>query len=196
MMRIISLISPNKIFHKDGCPYVSKISNQHKKWINTYDRRYRKYRECEYCGGFHGYARIFGKRPVRRSKEKNVSCYYEKSTGYIYLKTDIGFWKIVQKYDTKRFVLFHLNCFDPSKKAKEMMKDRFHRQGDVSPTDDFDSLVNYIVAHDKSKKIIADDYRKLPRKTPKEKRYYEKAKRKAKRQQNKRIDDLFESIKR
>lgn len=194
MMRIISLISPGNVYHKDGCPYVQKISGKYKKWVNVNDRRYRKYRECKYCGGIRGYARVFGKRPERHSKEKKVSCYYEKATGYIYLKTDIGFWKIVYKQDTKRFLLFHLNRFDPSKKVKEMMKDRYQRQNDVGPSDNFDSLVNYIVAHDKSKKIMADDYRKLPHKTFKEKKYYEKAKQKAKRQESKRMEELFESI--
>lgn len=195
MMRIISLISQSNVYHKDGCPYVSKISGKYKKWVNVNDRRYRKFRECQYCGGFRGYARVFGKRPERHGKEKKVSCYYEKATGYIYLKTDIGFWKIVEKRDTKKLLLFHLNRFDPNKTVKEMMRDRYHRQNDVGPSDNFDSLVNYIVSHDRNKKIIADDYRKLPRKTPQDKKYYEQAKRKAKRRESKRIDELFASIK-
>lgn len=120
MMRIISLISQSNVYHKDGCPYVSKISGKYKKWVNVNDRRYRKFRECQYCGGFRGHARVFGKRPERYSKEKKVSCYYEKTTGYIYLKTDIGFWKIVEKRDTKKLLLFHLNRFDPNKTVKDM----------------------------------------------------------------------------
>ena len=53
----------------------------------------------------------------------------------------------------------------------------FHCQRDVLETDSVLSLVNYVIKHDKAKKIMQEDYRNLPRRTKKQKRYYEQAKR-------------------
>ena len=73
-----------------------------------------------------------------------------------------------------------------------------HRQRDMKSTASFEKILNYVIAHDKAKVIIQNDYRKLPQSTKKQKKYYEIAKRKEQRREirrvRKRIDELFSMI--
>ena len=70
----------------------------------------------------------------------------------------------------------------------------FHRQMDVKAVESMEKIVDYIVAHDRAKVTIMNDYRKLPRSTKKQKRYYEAAKRKDSRNAARRIDDIFAAL--
>lgn len=195
-LRTISLTSKQKVYHKDGCPYVEKIGKKFKKKIDIEKAEYRNYRPCKYCGGMRGWAKIFHKRPWRYSQEKHIDCWYDDRGGYIYMKTKVGCWKVYWKAAIGRFLLFHKNGqLDPERSNRQLMNENYHRQNDVSPTPEFDSLVNYIVSHDKSKEIADQDYRKLPQKTKKQKKIYKHYAKKAKKDYRKRMDALFEQIK-
>ena len=78
---------------------------------------------------------------------------------------------------------------------KVLQNRKVHRQRDFMPAIEFDSLVDYIVSHDRNKEIADRDYRKLPQKTKKQKKIFKYYKRKKRRDYNKRMDQLFESIK-
>ena len=197
LIRIVSLASKQRIYHKDGCPYISKMGKQFKKCVDIDKQQYRKYRACKYCGGNRGWARIFHKRPEREYKEKGITCWYENDHGfeYIYLRTKVGLWKAYWKREDQRWLLFHLNRYDPEKSSKELMRGKFHRQGDVPPSPEFDALVNYIASHDRNKAIASVDYRKLPQKTKQQKKIFKHYKKKADRSYKKHMDKLFESIK-
>ena len=75
------------------------------------------------------------------------------------------------------------------------MHDFYHRQNDVLPTESLLKLIHYIVEHDKARNIILEDYKKLPQRTKKQKRYYKKAEQKARRLQIRRVDMLLDSLK-
>lgn len=49
----------------------------------------------------------------------------------------------------------------------------------------------YVSNHDKAKEIIADDYKKLPQDTKKQRKYYRTAERKSKGRQIRRVDSIF-----
>ena len=74
----------------------------------------------------------------------------------------------------------------------------YHRQTDVKPTNSLHQLINYITEHDKAKLIIMDDYRKLPKTTARQRKYYRQAERKVKSRERKmariRIENLFRQI--
>lgn len=193
----VSTLSRKKVYHKDGCPYISKIGSKYKRKINPDAKRYQDWRECKYCGGTRGYARVFHKRPYRHSIEKKCRCYWEHGTDNLYISTKLGFWKIYLKHDpfSRRWLLFHANHYDREKSINQMMHSAYHRQRDVGPTDNIDSIVSYIVSHDKNKEIASYDYRKLPKKTKQQKKYYESAKKKARREYAEHMNQLFNSIK-
>ena len=49
--------------------------------------------------------------------------------------------------------------------------------------------------HDRAKRIILEDYKKLPQRTKKQKKYYKKAEQRARRLQIRRVDMLLDSLK-
>ncbi len=71
---------------------------------------------------------------------------------------------------------------------------RFHRQWDAGTAYQPDKLVRYAEKHDEAIKVIEDDYRKLPRRTRRGKRYYENARRRANQMYERRLDELFAQI--
>lgn len=70
----------------------------------------------------------------------------------------------------------------------------FHRQMDVKPTESMEKIVDYIVAHERAKVTIMNDYRKLPRSTKKQKRYYKAAKRKDRQNAARRVENIFTTL--
>ena len=74
----------------------------------------------------------------------------------------------------------------------------YHRQTDVKPEESMQKLINYIVAHDKAKRIIREDYRNLPKSTSRQRKYYRQAQNKIRRrntrQARQRMDELFRNI--
>ena len=95
-----------------------------------------------------------------------------------------------------QYRLYHLNTFDPSLATELMKHGKFHHQSDVKLSTSPNRIIQYIIKHDEAKKIIADDYRKLPQKSRKEKKYYEIARRTDHRQKRRQLYDLLDSISR
>lgn len=91
-------------------------------------------------------------------------------------------------------LLYHLNCYDNSKTTEELSYAAFHRQQDVKATESLEKILSYIEKHDQAKEIIADDYRKLPQKTAKQRRYYRQAESRNRRSEIDRIFELFSKI--
>ena len=64
----------------------------------------------------------------------------------------------------------------------------------VKATESMEKIVEYIIAHDRAKITIMDDYRKLPKSTKKQKKYYKAAERKDRRNAMRRLDSIFASL--
>jgi len=192
--RIISLVSENKVYHKDGCPYIAKIHKDYKKLVDIDSPKYKKYRACKYCGGIKGWAKIFHKRPGHKKEEERMTCWYDDDHGDIFVKTWCGFWKLRWFEEDQHFGLYHRNKFDPELSDFELMKGPFHRQRDMNSSPKFDDIIHYIFGHDRDKEIAAEDYRKLPRQTKKQKQYYRHHRKAAEKAKHKRIDEIFKKL--
>ena len=79
---------------------------------------------------------------------------------------------------------------------KEAIQGEFHRQSDVAGTKSLDSLVEYIIAHDRAKVTIMEDYKKLPQRTKKERHYYKVAEKRNRKNAIRRVDNLFAMLER
>lgn len=71
----------------------------------------------------------------------------------------------------------------------------YHRQADVPADDSLLKLVHYIEEHDRAKRIIIEDYRRLPQRTKKQRKFYKKAEQRDRRMQIRRVDMLLDSLK-
>lgn len=190
----VAVAKKNRIYHKDGCIYAKRIRFDNVKRISLEKAVAKNVCFCKYCAGVKGDVRIQKKSYEKQNRKNSMQFHFDQNTDTLYISTKIGFWKIFWKEELQNYLLYHRNEYDKSMSLESAVYGEYHRQRDVKPTDMLNSLLDYIQAHDISKAIIADDYRKLPKKTKKQKKYYRSAERKAKRKEALRIDMIFASL--
>ena len=192
---MLSTTSRSKVFHLPGCPYDNRIRYFNREDVRRDQAVHMGYRPCKYCSTTRAYYRInqsYMKQMTRRYGAQFTMAY---DTDTLYIRTDVGFWKIYTKADMQ-YRLYHLNRFDPTLTTEQMMHGKYHHQVDVKLSTSPNSIIQYIIKHDEAKKIIAIDYRKLPQNTRKEKKYYEIARKRDNRQKRRQLYNLLDCISR
>lgn len=187
---VISKKSGQMIYHEESCPYAKRMQKKYRRYISEQTALERGYHPCSYCGGLHGFF-------LRYDNDSNdLVASYDRKDKALCFRTDIGFWKILEQGEPKTYRLWHLNGsdFDKNVESKYLMRRSFHRQVDVKSTLNMSRIIQYIRDHDKAKKIIKDDWKKLPKTTSKQKKYYKQAKKREERKKHRRIDELFKKL--
>ena len=192
MSVVVSIGSNSRVYHRIGCPYEKRISEKYRMGMSEKRARKKGYHFCKYCGAVKGLFRVQGDKLTRIARGMDEELRFEKDTFFV--RTDAGFWKFYWVKDAQGFVLYHRNTFNEAWSYESMMRGTFHRQKDVKATNAPKDILQYISAHDRAKKIIADDYRKLPRSTPKQKQYYKAAQSRDRRKKVRRVERLFELL--
>lgn len=192
----ISKNSKLKIYHARDCMYAKRIDQKYKRIWPKEKALSKGYKPCSWCGGIHGtylFLRDYPKANVRELQDLKLS--YDRDAKSICFRTDIGFWKVREKWG-EGYKLFHLNrnCFDPKVSDHELMKRNFHRQVDVDTTTRINKIIKYIADHDKAKKIMEENWRNLPKQTKKQKDYYKQARKRERRKSIRRVDDIFKQL--
>lgn len=181
----------HKIYHRCGCIYAKRIKFDNRKEMSLEKAEKKHYHECKYCAGLQGDVRVHKKAISTWTEKKGVNFTYHKETDTLYMQTAVGFWKVFMKEELSEYLLYHRNKFYAGMSFQEAIHGDFHRQSDVKATESMEKIVDYIVAHDRAKLTIMDDYRKLPRSTKQQKKYYKAAERRDKRNAARRLDSLF-----
>ncbi len=190
-----SIGSKRKLIHFAGCVYEKRIKDGNKLVRPRFELRAEGWRDCRFCmkrAGLLGQEALWWEREAFR---KGVTLAYDARVETVYLDTGNGFWKVL-KNPSGAFVLYHRNEYRKSLSEEELKSGGFHRQGDVRPQRSLSALIDYVKKHDQAKLIIADDYRKLPQQTKKQRKYFRQAERRAVRNKARRVWDLFEQIER
>lgn len=138
-----------------------------------------------------GFREYYGKLESL-SKEKGFVTYLDDCN--LYIITEMAAWKF--KYDELKmqYKLFHHPFVSEEEKTEEVGTLYYHRQKDVPVRASFIKDVNYILDHDNAKKIMATDYRNLPKQTKKQKKYYNQAKKRERKKSTRRVLELFDKI--
>lgn len=190
---IISIHSKSKVFHRPGCRYAESIRDNNALYKNTEWAEIRGYRPCKWCSRMDGRYQI-EKKEVGEYLSK-YGCVMDKKDHIVYIRSDIGCWKLVYCRKYSDFVLYHRNHAKGIVPITEVEKDNYHKQSDSFEFNSIMGAADYIVKHDNAKKILSiGSYRDLPRATKKQKQYYNAAKKKARRNDIRRIDSLFRQI--
>ena len=195
MKAVFSTESKNKVFHLCGCPYEKRIRRKNKVTTGTERAEKMRYHACTYCCSMRGYYNMYRKQLDAEAEKQGFRVFLVKKTDTLYIRTDIGAWKIFITPDV-HYRLFHLNEYNEEMTDEQIIHGAYHRQSDVQPASSPLTLINYITKHDKAKKIIAVDYRKLPKGTQREKEYYRRAKKKDERKKKKRVYELLDCVSR
>ena len=181
-----------KIYHEHWCPYVSKMNKKNRREEKLHRAINRGYHACKFCFSLKGEA-------FRAKRYAGINAYYDALDEAICIKTELGFWKAKYNEVAQDYTLFHMNhggykCFDPKFPPNKLARGCFHRQKDFRPTPDLEKIYRYIKHHDENKKLYMEDYRKMPKGTKLQRKYYEQAKKRKQRKDAKRVDQLLEEI--
>ena len=195
MKVIISNQSNVKVYHRVGCPHITRINYRNRRDITVGKAKELGYRRCKCCGNLKGSIRALSTSLDVLGNMHSMEIVYQPAEDSVYMRTETSFWK---GYWSQKagYLLFHVNYYDAAKTFEELTHSSFHRQNDFKPTESLEKILNYIEEHDKAKTVIEEDYRKLPQKTKKQKKYYRIAERNERSRKIKRVFNLFERIER
>lgn len=199
MKVVVSMQAGNhrKVYHQFGCKYANRIKPQNAMHITLKRAQVHGYRKCKYCSRVGGDIGITS-HIAAWERTYHVNIDYMKQSHTLYIRTDMGCWKIFFYRKEEQYVLYHRNTYDPEMTLEEAIQGDYHRQTDVKQSERIEGFIHYISAHDKAKKIMLDDYRKLPRNTRKQRKYYNQAEKKMKRKNSResrlRMERLFADI--
>lgn len=181
--------SSNMAYHRPECRYVGRIRKKNRIKMEWEDAEWKGYRPCKCCGGIDFLYKMEKEKIERYAEQFKLDI--DLRDRKIYVRTDVGCWKIIYKIRNQRFILLHRNYVNGRINLEDAEKALFHRQGDIPEAGSIMKYLQYIKEHDKFKQNAPKDYRKLPRDTARQRRYYRTAKRRAEKYSAKRLDSLF-----
>lgn len=194
MKYVISDVSRSRVYHREECHYIKMMKPYHRKWIDDMAVSEDLLCPCKCCIERIDVQRNHWHNPGLYNQIKKYGEYeYDRKNSIHYLRTGVGFWKICEKWNGM-LVLYHLNCYDGDKSFNELKKGAFHRQKDCAHTKKLLSLIRYASEHDKAKALCENDYRRLPRGTKKQKKYYKSAKNRERRRSIRRVEEIFAEL--
>lgn len=183
----------NTVFHKPGCTHVKRMRPWNQMVIPEKMAIKKGYCSCKHCCGLK--VELETDEKIARLQQQGVIVTdYNPKTRTLYIRTGIGCWKVFTRDDPSLLYLYHRNVYQEGMTLAEIMTGGYHRQTDVPLKRSLVELIDYIVAHDRAKEIIRLDYRKLPRATKRQRKYYQQAEKRNRRQQSRRVDELFRQI--
>ncbi len=126
------------------------------------------------------------------AKKNNIQIEYDGTD--LYVITDMAAWKIAYGYHYDWFKLLHCPFDGKAITMEEAKTAHYHVQGDVPKDQSPYKHIQYIVKHDEAKKVEQIDYKNLPQRTKKQKKYYRQAENRAKRESVSRVLSLFAEL--
>ena len=126
------------------------------------------------------------------AKKRGVQIEFDDTD--LYILTDMAAWKIsyVQYFD--RYKLLHCPFDKKPLTMEEAKTAHYHVQRDVVKNQSPYNHLEYIVRHDEAKKLMQISYKKLPKVTKQQKKYYRQAENREKRNSIKRVWNLFAKL--
>lgn len=126
------------------------------------------------------------------AKANNVQIEYDGTD--LYVLTDMAVWKIAYGYHYDWFKLLHCPFDGKALTMDEAKTAHYHVQADVPRKQSPYKHLHYIVKHDEAKKIEQTNYKNLPQRTKKQKKYYRQAENRAMRKSVCRVWNLFAEL--
>ena len=152
MPHVIISRNGKKVFHRPGCPYVTRTRPENRVDLLIQDAEERGFVPCSYCGGIDGFFRVFHKDPRAMGYRSVVRCERYGADTFCF-RTGNGFWKVLRSEENggDLFTLYHRNRYRKNASFEELKDGVYHLQEDIRPTVYLDRLAKYIDAHDRVK---------------------------------------------
>lgn len=189
--RIVSLGINSMIYHKPGCRYVERIKYKNRISLTKHDAKIEGYHVCRYCNSMNHHYMVEHNKLDFYSRCKKLQFNY--IDGILYVKSEIGCWKLVYVRREEKIALYHRNTSTKPLDFEHPQYEAYHRQEDKPFCNSIEGYLYYIYEHDKYKAAIERGETVTKFSSKKYARYEAKAQRK---RQNKRLDHLFRIIER
>lgn len=193
-MRMMSKESASKVYHRPECRYARKIYKRNRVQMDWEEAEWKGYRPCRCCDGADFLYGLELEDIKCFSNQYNLNV--DLKNNKIYVRTDVGCWKIVYKRSDQKFILLHRNYVNGRIGLDEVDNAPYHRQGDMGESGSIMKYLKYIQKHDEFKQKMPDDYHQMPQDTRQQKVYYRSARKRAQRHSARRLDNLFAMIER
>lgn len=191
-MRIMSSVSTSKVYHRLECRYARRIKSRNRIQMDWETAEWKGYQPCIYCDGTEFLYSLEQEKIKQFAEQFDLAV--DIKDYKIYVRTDVGCWKIIYKRSIQRFLLLHRNYVNGRIDLELADQVPFHRQWDMAESVSIMKYLRYIKDHDQFKRNKPADYRQMPRRTKRQKAYYKSAERKAQKQSARRVECLFTMI--
>lgn len=188
-MRMMSRESTSMVYHRSECRYARKIYKRNRVQMHWEDAEWKGYRPCKCCDGAAFIYNMTLGDIEYFAEQYNLDV--DLKDNKIYVRTDVGCWKIVYKRSKQKFILLHRNYVNGRTCLDEVDNVPYHRQGDVSESGSIMKYLKYIQKHDEFKQNMPSDLRLMPQDTKLQRAYYKSAKRREAKRSARRLDSLF-----
>lgn len=192
-MRIMSKQSNSMVYHRPECSYARRIYKRNRIKLSWQDAEWKGYRTCKCCNNMKFLYQL--EQDVAEKFCKNQHNMDMDLVGnMVYVRTDVGCWKIHYKKREQKFILFHRNFVKGHIALEDIEKAPYHRQKDMYEAGSILKLLQYIQGHDEFRQFGPADYRQMPQRTRRQRNYYQAAKRIQEKRSARRVDYLFRMI--
>lgn len=191
-MRVVSMQSKAKVYHREECRYAKKILPKNRMQLSSEAAEKAGYHICPYCDGMDALFRMKKEQILKYARKNHMEV--DLLNHVLYVRTDVGCWKMIYSMSEQRFLLYHKNYMQGVLSLDEVEEGAYHRQRDVPFLKSIEKYLFYISKHDAARKIEMIDYRLLPNRTKKEKRYFASARARSNRRSQRRLEELFTMI--
>ena len=140
--RIVSIGTNSMIYHKPGCRYIAKIKQQNKMSLPKSEAKREEYHVCRYCNSMNHHIRTEQQRIEYYSKYKKMQFNY--INGILYVKTEIGCWKLVYVRREEKIALYHRNATTKPLDFEHPQYEAYHRKEDKPWGNSIESYLDYI----------------------------------------------------
>lgn len=184
MKRVMSM--ETHIYHKLHCHHARRIQEKNKMMMDLKAAKSYGYKPCKCCNGMN----------FSYNDEINSIDYFEKKKGMqfnykdgvLYVKTNIGCWKLVYSRGMELFALYHRNRSEKEVDFVNPEHEHYHLQKDQAYLSSINAVLNYIYNHDKYREAEQQGCKMI---VFSNKKYQKQAEKRKQRQQKNRVDCLF-----
>ena len=179
----------SSIYHRPNCRYVKKIYKRNKMALPQIEVREYGYRPCKCCNTMM-YQYLEEQYDLDYFRRKwNLE--FLLKDGILYIKTTIGFWKLVYSRKEEKIVLYHRNNSRNPVDLTAPQRERYHRQSDCALSKTISALCKYIYEHDRFREAQQNGHQLTDFTSARARILAERARKKEK---HKRLDALFAKL--
>ena len=127
-MRMLSMESKSMVYHRPECRYARKVYKRNRMQMTWEEAEHHGYRPCKCCDGINFLYKLDEESIQYFAEMNNMDV--DLKDNKIYVRTDVGCWKIVYKRSNQKFILLHRNYVSGRINLDEVDNAPYHRQGD------------------------------------------------------------------